>query len=333
MQSGNGGRGCVSFRRERFIPKGGPDGGDGGDGGSVYIRANSSCHTLADFISRRNFRARNGGPGEGKNRTGRNGPDVVIEVPPGTVILNEETGETVADLVRDGQEVLIAAGGRGGKGNKHFATSTNRAPRKAQPGLPGESFKLRLSLKHLADIGLIGLPNAGKSTLLSKLTTARPRVGDYPFTTLTPNLGVIHYDDGGFLTVADIPGLIEGAGHGKGLGHRFLKHIERTRLLLHVIDLTGAADEAEMMHDFSSLLSELNVYKDSLLDKEQVVLLNKIDAYQPGVHGDIARMRASLDEKGFESLIISALTGEGLDDLKTVLRDRLLKSEVRGQAV
>jgi GTP-binding protein len=331
VQSGNGGRGCISFRRERFIPRGGPDGGDGGDGGSVYIRASPHCYTLADFISKRHFRARNGMPGEGKNKTGKNGSDVVIEVPPGTVVIEEETGHIIADLILSDQQVLIAAGGKGGKGNKHFATSTNRAPRRSQPGLPGRTLKVMLSLKHLADVGLIGLPNAGKSTLLSTLTTADPRIGDYPFTTLTPNLGVIPYDDGGILTVADIPGLIEGASRGKGLGHRFLKHIERTRILLHIIDLTRPVVENGILEDFSSLLLELGRYDSTLMEKEQVVLLNKKDVHQPGVHRDIARMRLELEGKGFESLVISALTGDGLEDLKTLLGDKLLAPDPRRQ--
>jgi len=324
VQSGDGGRGCVSFRRERFIPKGGPDGGDGGSGGSVFIEATTRSRTLADFDSRRHFKAQDGRPGSGRNRTGKNGRDVRIEVPVGTVILDEDTGEEVADLVRDRQRVRIAAGGRGGKGNQHFATSTNRAPRYAQPGLPGESRKLRLSLKHLADIGLIGLPNAGKSTLLSRLTAARPDIADYPFTTLSPNLGVLSFEDDESLTVADIPGLIQGASQGRGLGHRFLKHIERTRLLLHLLDGAQPVEEGEPLGDFLEVQTELAQYSPALLERERVVLINKIDAHEPGRHRDIGVLRERLQERGFETLVLSALTGEGLDALRAVLKRKLL---------
>mgnify|MGYP005628423743 CR=1 FL=1 len=239
VQSGDGGRGCISFRKEKFIPRGGPDGGDGGDGGGVILKATNRLHTLIDFNTRKHFRAQNGAPGRGKNQSGKNGKDVLIEVPLGTLIYEYDTGGVLADLVRNGQEIVILQGGKGGRGNQHFATPTNRAPRYAQPGLPGGEIRLRLSLKYLADIGIIGLPNAGKSTLLSRLTMARPKIENYPFSTLTPNLGVMTVDDERVLTVADIPGLIEGASRGRGLGHRFLKHVERTRILVHVIDATA----------------------------------------------------------------------------------------------
>jgi GTPase len=324
VQSGNGGRGCVSFRRERFIPKGGPDGGDGGGGGSVFIEATTRTRTLADFDSRRHFKAQDGRPGSGRNRTGKNGRDVLIEVPVGTVILDEDTGEEVADLVRDGQRVRIAAGGRGGKGNQHFATSTNRAPRYAQPGLPGESRKLQLSLKHLADIGLIGLPNAGKSTLLSRLTAARPDIADYPFTTLSPNLGVLSFEDEESMTVADIPGLIQGASQGRGLGHRFLKHIERTRLLLHLLDGAQQVEDGEPLEDFLAVQTELAQYSPALLERERVVLINKIDAHEPGRHRDIGVLREQLQKMGFETLVLSALTGKGIDALRALLKRKLL---------
>ena len=238
-KSGDGGRGCVSFRRARFIPKGGPDGGDGGRGGDVIVRATERLNSLIAFRYKRLFKAQNGQPGRGQNQSGKDGKDVVIEVPPGTIIQDDETGETIADLVQDNQEFLLLEGGRGGLGNQHFATSTNRAPRKAQPGLPGEEKRFTFILKTLAHVGLIGLPNAGKSTLLSRLTTAKPKIADYPFTTLIPNLGVMVFNHEKTLTVADIPGLIEGASEGRGLGHDFLKHIERTRVLLHLIDITG----------------------------------------------------------------------------------------------
>ncbi|MFC1866627.1 GTPase ObgE [Thermodesulfobacteriota bacterium] len=320
--SGDGGKGCVSFRRERFIPKGGPDGGDGGDGGNIIIRTSTRLHTLYDFSSRKHFKSRNGGPGRGKNQTGKKGPDVVINVPLGTIIYDHETGEILADMIRDNQEIEILYGGKGGKGNSCFATSTNRAPRFAQPGLPGQEKRLRLSLKYIADIGLIGLPNAGKSTLLSRLTMARPKIDRYPFTTTIPNLGVIAFDDRGSLTLADIPGLIEGASEGRGLGHRFLKHVERTRFLLHLIDISHAPDQ-NILEDFYLLQDELEKYNPSLTRKEQMVLINKIDLASPGGK-DIEKMRLELGRIGLESLPISALTGDGLEDLRQILAGKLI---------
>jgi GTP-binding protein len=317
VRSGDGGKGCVSFRREKFIPRGGPDGGDGGKGGSVFFRATERLATLLDFKYRRLFKARNGEPGRGRNQTGKNGKDIVIEVPPGTLVYDEGTGEEIADLVRDGQEVLILEGGQGGKGNQHFATSTNRAPRMAQPGIPGEEKRLRLSLKSLADIGLIGLPNAGKSTLLSRLTTAKPKIADYPFTTLIPNLGVMTLGEDKKLTVADIPGLVEGASEGKGLGHRFLKHIERTRLLLHVIDITYSPAQA-LLEDFFVVRKELEDYHVNVAAKDQMVVLNKIDLYSTQ-HRDVREVKKALKALGLESYPVSALTGEGLEELKIAL--------------
>ena len=317
VRSGDGGKGCVSFRREKFIPRGGPDGGDGGKGGSVFFLATERLATLLDFKYRRLFKARNGEAGRGRNQTGKNGKDIVIEVPPGTLVYDEGTGEEIADLVRDGQEVLILEGGQGGKGNQHFATSTNRAPRMAQPGIPGEEKRLRLSLKSLADIGLIGLPNAGKSTLLSRLTTATPKIADYPFTTLIPNLGVMTLGEDKKLTVADIPGLVEGASEGKGLGHRFLKHIERTTLLLHVMDLTYSPAQA-LLEDFFVVRKELEDYHVNVAAKDQMVVLNKIDLYS-SQHRDVREVKKALKALGLESYPVSALTGEGLDELKIAL--------------
>jgi GTP-binding protein len=317
VRSGDGGKGCVSFRREKFIPRGGPDGGDGGRGGSVLFRATERLATLLDFKYRRLFKARNGEPGRGRNQTGKNGKDIVIEVPPGTLLYDEETGQEIADLVRDGQEVLILEGGQGGKGNQHFATSTNRAPRMAQPGISGQEKRLRLSLKYLADIGLIGLPNAGKSTLLSRITTAKPKIADYPFTTLIPNLGVMTLAGDKNLTVADIPGLIEGASEGKGLGHRFLKHIERTRLLLHVMDITFTPAQA-LLEDFFVVRKELEDYHVDVAGKDQMVVINKIDLYS-SQHRDVREVKKALQDLGLESYPVSALTGKGLEDLKKAL--------------
>ncbi|MFZ7110293.1 MAG: GTPase ObgE [Desulfatiglandales bacterium] len=321
VQSGDGGRGCISFRKEKFIPRGGPDGGDGGDGGGVILKATNRLHTLIDFNTRKHFRAQNGAPGRGKNQSGKDGKDVVIEVPLGTLIYEHDTGGVLADLVQNGQQIVILQGGKGGRGNQHFATPTNRAPRYAQPGLPGSEIRLRLSLKYLADIGIIGLPNAGKSTLLSRLTMARPKIDNYPFSTLTPNLGVMTVDDERVLTVADIPGLIEGASQGRGLGHRFLKHVERTLLLVHVIDATANSAD-KLLDDFLILRDELQKYNASLLQKRQLVVFNKIDLLPPEMR-EIEQVRRTIEDKGVECLAISALTGDGLDVLKQVLAKKL----------
>jgi GTP-binding protein len=317
VRSGDGGRGCVSFRREKYIPKGGPDGGDGGDGGDVIIRATKRLHTLTDYSLRKHFKAQNGRPGRGKDQTGKDGKDVILDVPLGTIIYDHESGELLADLIHEDQEIFVIPGGKGGKGNQHFATPTNRAPRIAQPGLPGQKRIIRLSLKYLADIGLIGLPNAGKSTLLSRLTNARPRIDSYPFTTLVPNLGVLVFDDESTLTMADIPGLIEGASEGCGLGHRFLRHIERTRLLLHLIDITYVPVH-DLLEDFLGLKNEMEKYDPSLTQKDQMVLINKIDIHSPK-HRNIESVRRAFEEMGIEAVPISALTGEGLDKVKQIL--------------
>ena len=316
-RSGDGGRGCISFRREKYIPKGGPDGGDGGNGGNVIVRATKRLQVLTDFSSRKYFKAQNGQPGKGKNQTGKDGKDVIIEVPLGTIIYERDTGEMLADLIHDNQEILVLPGGKGGKGNQHFATPTNRAPRIARPGLAGQKKRLRLSLKYLADVGLVGLPNSGKSTLLSRLTMARPRIDSYPFTTLVPNLGVIAFDDERTLTMADIPGLIEGASQGRGLGHRFLKHIERTKILLHLIDITYMPSK-DVLEDYYSLRGELERYDPLLVQKDQVVIINKMDLYSSGKR-DIGSIKEALADLGLEALPISALTGEGLEDLKDML--------------
>ena len=322
LVSGNGGKGCVSFRRERFIPKGGPDGGDGGKGGDIRIRASKRLHTLYDFSSKRHIRSQNGRPGRGKNQTGKDGTDTIIEVPLGTLAYDQDTGDLLADMIEENQDILVAPGGKGGKGNSHFATSTNRAPRFAQPGIPGQRKRIRLSLKYIADIGLIGLPNVGKSTLLSRLTSAHPKIDSYPFTTIIPNLGVMEFDDKNSLTLADIPGLIEGASEGKGLGHHFLKHVERTRFLLHLIDIT-CAPAHHLLEDFNILQDELSKYSPSLTKKEQMVLINKIDLV-PSNYDNIKEMISALSRIGLESLPISALTGEGLEALKQTLARKML---------
>jgi GTPase len=318
--SGDGGKGCVSFRREKFIPKGGPDGGDGGNGGSIIVRASTRLHTLTDYSSRKYLKAQKGQPGRGKNQSGKNGADLIFEVPLGTIIEDSDTGEFLGDLIHDKQELILLPGGKGGKGNQRFATSTNRAPRIAQPGLPGKEKRLKLSLKFLADIGLIGLPNAGKSTLLSRLSMAHPKIDSYPFTTIFPNLGVMYFDNESSLVIADIPGLIEGASQGRGLGHRFLKHIERTKLLFHVLDITFQP-EKDIIEDFCTLKNEMNAFSPQLAQKPQMVLVNKMDIYGPE-HRDLKALQKSLEELGVESLPISALTGEGLEELKKIIRER-----------
>ena len=317
VRSGDGGKGCVSFRKERFIPRGGPDGGDGGKGGNIIARATGSLFTLTRYASSTYFKARNGEPGRGKNQTGKNGTDLVFEVPLGTIIEDFDTGELLADLVHENQEVLLIPGGKGGKGNQHFATSKNRAPRIAQSGLPGSEKRLKLSLKFLADIGVIGLPNVGKSTLLSRLSTASPKIGNYPFTTVFPNLGVLTCDDDTSLVIADIPGLVDGASQGRGLGHRFLKHIERTRLLLHLLDITYQPDD-DILEDYHLLRREMVSYNPALGKKLQLVLINKMDLYSIQQR-NLVSLREALRGIGVESLPISAITGEGIEELKKII--------------
>ncbi len=324
VRAGHGGAGCVSFRREKYVPRGGPDGGDGGDGGDVWVEADRRLRTLMDFRYRREFRAGDGAPGEGGNRTGARGEDVVVRVPVGTVLRDGETGEVLADLVRPGERVLVARGGRGGKGNSRFKGPTRQAPRFAEPGRPGEERWLDLELKLLADVGLIGFPNAGKSTLLARLTRARPRVGPYPFTTLSPNLGVVRLDEGGFV-VADIPGLIEGAHRGAGLGHEFLRHVERTRLLLHVLDAAGS-EGRDPLDDFRTVNRELSLHNPLLAEKPQVVVLNKMDLPEAREARD--RLEKELSSLGLPVVAVSAATGEGVDRLLRVVAERLAALEV-----
>jgi len=314
VAAGNGGRGAVSFRREKYVPRGGPDGGDGGKGGDVIIRTTSRRRTLQQFRFKKNFEAADGGYGMGKQRHGRNGEDLIIEVPPGTAILDAETGEQFCDCIEDDQTVIIAHGGLGGRGNKKFASSTNRAPRYAQPGLPGEVKSLKLDLKLLADVGIVGFPNAGKSSLISRISAARPKIADYPFTTLNPILGVIQPDWGEPFVMADIPGLIEGAHEGAGLGIRFLRHVERTGLLLHLID-TAAIDPKNPLLSYQALNRELAGFSPELSEKPQIIALNKMDLPE-----------ASENARLFEAAIgdtpvfrISAATGEGVDALMNKL--------------
>jgi len=281
VQAGNGGRGMVSFRREKFIPFGGPNGGDGGDGGSVHVVAKQGLNTLADFRYQRSFKAGNGEPGGSADCSGRGGEGLDVVVPVGTVIYDTETEETLGDLTHDGQRLLVARGGRGGLGNQHFKTSTNRTPRRATPGFPGEKRELRLELKLIADVGLLGLPNAGKSTLISVVSAARPRIADYPFTTLHPNLGVVYVGEQKSFVMADIPGLIEGAAEGAGLGIRFLKHLQRTRLLLHLVDIAPPDPEADPVKDARAIAAELKKFGPDLATRERWLVLNKLDLMPP----------------------------------------------------
>jgi len=312
VKAGDGGNGCVSFRREKYVPKGGPNGGDGGKGGDVLIRAKSSLRSLIDFRFRSHFKAERGEHGRGKDMHGHKGKDCWIEVPVGSVIKDVDTGDVIADLKEDGQVIVVAAGGDGGFGNPHFMSSTNRAPRYATNGKVGEEKWLRIELKLLADVGLVGMPNAGKSTLLSKLTAATPKIGAYPFTTLEPQLGVMQHKFYEPCVIADIPGLIEGAHNGVGLGHKFLKHIERTKVLLHVID---ASDE-KALENFSAISKELQLFKEELADRTQILVLNKKDL---DVDGNFSKIEEHFKGIGGKVIAVSCHTGEGLDDLKELI--------------
>ena len=311
VHAGNGGRGCVSFRREKFVPFGGPDGGDGGHGGSVYLRAEGGINTLADFRIQRTFKARNGAPGSGNDKTGAGGDDLYVIVPVGTTVTDKETGEELGDLKHAGHTIMVAKGGKGGFGNVRFKSSTNRAPRQFGSGLPGEKRELGLEMKVIADVGLLGLPNAGKSTLIRAVSAARPRVADYPFTTLYPNLGVVDCGEHRSFVMADIPGLIEGAAEGAGLGHRFLKHLQRTRVLLHLIDICPPDPEADPVKDARAIVAELKKYSADLAKKPRWLVLNKADLLPPDEAQTLAKdIVRRLRHKG-PWFLISGATGEG----------------------
>jgi GTP-binding protein len=311
VEAGAGGRGCVSFRREKFVPRGGPDGGDGGDGGSIYLVAREGINTLADFRVKRRFKAQNGGGGSGKDMTGAAGADLDVDVAKGTEIYDVETGEKLGDLTRDGERLLVAKGGQGGRGNTRFKSSTNRAPRQFDTGGAGEKRRLKLALKLLADVGLLGAPNAGKSSLTRALSAARPKVADYPFTTLHPHLGVVRVGPDRSFVMADIPGLIEGAASGAGLGIRFLKHLERTRLLLHVVDACGDLNGEDVAATYRAVEGELGEYSDALASRPRWLVLNKLDLLpQEQRDARVAAIVAELDWKG-PVYGVSALTAEG----------------------
>ena len=318
VKSGDGGRGCTSFRRERYIEKGGPDGGDGGNGGHIILKIDQSKRTLYDYRRQKLLKAKNGAPGLGRQKHGKNGSDCTIILPPGTIVSNMDTNEIIADLTKIEDEFILASGGKGGRGNKRFATSTNRAPRHSQPGIPGIELKLKLELKLLADVGLVGLPNAGKSTLISSISAARPKIADYPFTTLTPTLGMVDPPFGEPFAVADIPGLIEGAHQGIGLGIKFLKHIERTGILVHLID-SSMIDPDSPLDSFNLINKELSKYSKTLAKKTQIVVLNKIDLSDTSEK--IKAFKNSL--KDFQILTLSAVTGKCTKELVKVLSSKL----------
>ncbi len=322
VQAGNGGHGCLSFRREKYVERGGPDGGDGGHGGSVFLVADASLNTLADFRVARKYRAESGQPGAGRNKTGKSGDDLDVSVPCGTVVYDVDTGETICDLTADGERRMVAEGGRGGLGNTRFKSSTNRAPRKTTPGTPGEARHLRLELKVLADVGLLGLPNAGKSTLIAAMSAAKPRIADYPFTTLHPNLGVVRVGQLQSFVMADIPGLIEGASEGAGLGIRFLKHLSRTRLLLHVVDVAPLDEQVRPAESVTAVVRELEAFSSELARMPRWLVLNKIDLLDAD---ELARRRQQLvDDLAWDGPVfeVSAATGRGTDALgQAVIRE------------
>lgn len=328
VSAGDGGRGCVSFRREKFVPRGGPNGGDGGQGGSIFLVASPHLNTLVNFRFHPEFHAKRGGHGEGSNRHGSNGGDLELEVPVGTVVYRIDEGgtlgEQVADLTEEGQRVLAAKGGHGGRGNAQFATSTNRAPRRAEPGWPGEEWSLRLQLKLLADVGLVGYPNAGKSTLISRISAAKPKIADYPFTTLTPHLGVVSLSDDRSFVVADVPGLIEGAHRGQGLGHQFLRHIERTKVLLYMVDVSSASGR-DPADDLVVIRRELELFRAELLERPQLVAANKIDSLDEPER--LARLQAKAAEWKLPVYSISAVTGQGVPSLLEAMWRGMTRTE------
>lgn len=317
VKSGDGGNGCVSFRREKYVPKGGPNGGDGGKGGNVVFEADNSLSTLIDFRYKRSYKAQNGKNGEGGDKTGKSGKDLIIKVPCGSIIKDVKNGYILADLTENGEQFTAVKGGKGGRGNARFTTSTNQAPRYAENGQKGEELQIDIELKLLADVGLVGLPNSGKSTLISKISAAKPKIADYPFTTLVPNLGIVKYKEFQSFVVADIPGLIEGAHLGKGLGIKFLKHIERTKVLVFLIDSTAAADKNKINTDYELLCDELKGYDKKLLDKPGLICLTKIDALTEKQKKEL-KFRNKTGRRASQNIPvikISSLSGENLDKL------------------
>lgn len=325
--AGDGGNGCCSFRREKFVPKGGPDGGNGGNGGNVIARTDTGLGTLMDMRSQKQYRAERGENGRGANQFGAYGEDIVLRLPVGTMVFDDDTGELIFDLTRPNQEVILAKGGKGGRGNSCFATATHQTPREFELGTEGEHRVLRLELKLLADVGLIGLPNAGKSTLISAISRARPKIADYPFTTLVPQLGVVSVGEGASFTVADIPGLIEGAHEGHGLGIQFLKHIERTRVLLHLLDIVDPA-QPDPIQNYEMIRKELLEYDAALADRREIVVITKLDISE--IRDTMPDVRRALEKRGCEVMAISAVTREGIPEL--LHRTWQILSETRSPA-
>ena len=325
VKAGDGGNGCMAFRREKFVPRGGPSGGDGGHGGDVIMESSERHNTLVHFRFNPEYKAERGRHGEGSNKTGREGDDVVLKVPVGTIVYDELTGELVHDFSHPDDRVVVARGGRGGRGNARFATSTHQAPREHEHGFPGEERSLRLELKLLADVGLVGYPNAGKSTLISRISAARPKIADYPFTTLQPNLGVVvvgDMPDERSFVVADIPGLIEGASEGAGLGTQFLKHIERTRLLAHLVDVSDSSGRPDPVQDFEVITRELANFGEGLDSKPTIIVATKLDVANPE---KLAKLKRYAKRKKLGFYAISAVTGEGIEELKRAMADRVEK--------
>ena len=322
IKSGKGGDGHVSFRREKYVPNGGPDGGDGGKGGDVIFQVDEGLNTLTDFRHRRKYAAENGEEGRKRNCHGKNGADIIVKVPAGTIIRDTETDKVIADMSGDNTRQIILKGGRGGKGNQNYATATMQAPKYAQPGQPGIELEVRLELKVIADVGLVGFPNVGKSTLLSRVTNAQPKIANYHFTTLNPNLGVVDLDEGQGFVIADIPGLIEGASEGIGLGHEFLKHIERTKVMIHMVD-AASTEGRDPIADIYAINKELEAYNPELAKKPQVIAANKIDAIYAGDEDPVAKLRQEFEPQGIRVFAISAVSGKGLKELLYAVNEML----------
>ena len=322
IKSGKGGDGHVSFRREKYVPNGGPDGGDGGKGGDVIFQVDEGLNTLTDFRHRRKYAAENGEEGRKRNCHGKNGADIIVKVPAGTIIRDAETDKVIADMSGDNARQIILRGGRGGKGNQNYATATMQAPKYAQPGQPGIELEVRLELKVIADVGLVGFPNVGKSTLLSRVTNAQPKIANYHFTTLNPNLGVVDLDEGQGFVIADIPGLIEGASEGIGLGHEFLKHIERTKVMIHMVD-AASTEGRDPIADIYAINKELEAYNPELAKKPQVIAANKIDAIYAGDEDPVEKLRQEFEPQGIRVFAISAVSGKGLKELLYAVNEML----------
>jgi GTP-binding protein len=320
IKSGDGGNGCVSFRREKYVPNGGPDGGDGGKGGDIIFRVDNDLNTLYDFRHKKHFKARNGEPGKGNRMHGKNSDDLIINVPLGTIIREAETGKVIIDMAHPGMEEVLLNGGRGGKGNQHYATPTMQIPKYAQPGKLGRDLWVILELKTIADVGLVGFPNVGKSTFLSRVTNARPKIANYHFTTLNPNLGVVDISDGKGFVIADIPGLIEGASEGVGLGHEFLKHIERTKIIVHIVDV-ASTEGRNPVEDINKINYELETFNKELIKRPMVIAANKIDVMQDDKY--LLELKGEFEDKGIKVYPISAVTGQGVKELLYHIHDLL----------